>query len=81
MGQYRIRFIKRLCNDIGVQRNCLQATIKIRRAKDATRALRAAQRRFERLKRTPDWQVYADFCELTSGSLPSRERSVVSARV
>ena len=65
MEQYRVRFMKRLCNDIGVQHNCLQASIDIHRAKSAERALRAAQQRFQRSRRTADWRIYADVCEIT----------------
>ncbi len=64
MGEYHNRFIKRLCNDVGVQRNCLQADIAMRHAKSADRALRAAQTRFARSKRSVDWKIYADVCEL-----------------
>jgi hypothetical protein len=60
---------KGLCNDVGVQRNCLQAMIELHRAKNVARALLAAQRRFERLKRTRDWRVYADFSEIVSETL------------
>ncbi len=66
MNQYHVRFIKRLCNDEGVQRDCLQANIDVRRARSGQRALLAAQKRFERLKRTGDWRVYADFCAIIS---------------
>ncbi len=66
MDEYRVRFIKRLCNDVGVQRNCLQASIDVHRARSAQRALLAAQKRFERSKRTADWTVYADFCEIST---------------
>jgi hypothetical protein len=65
MEQYKVRFMKRLCNDIGVQHNCLQASIDIHRAKSAERALRAAQQRFQRSRRTADWRIYADVCEIT----------------
>jgi F0F1-type ATP synthase delta subunit len=64
MGEYRVRFIKRLCNDVGLQRNCLQGLVDVRRAKTAERAVQAAQKRFERSKRISDWRVYADICEV-----------------
>ena len=63
--QYRVRFMKRLYNDVGVQRKCLQAIVDVRRAKSADRALRAAQMRFQRSRRSADWNVYADVCEIT----------------
>ncbi len=64
MQQYRVRFIKPLCNDVGLQRNCLQAIVDVHRAKSAERALQAAQKRFERSKRNAKWKVYADVCEI-----------------
>ncbi len=50
MGQYRVRFIKRLCNDVGLRRSCLQALVDVRSAKTAERALQAAQKPFEPLQ-------------------------------
>jgi P2-related tail formation protein len=69
MGQYRVRFTKRLCNDVGLERNCLQASIDIRRAKSPERALRAAQQRFQRSRRTADWRIYADACEISTSDM------------
>jgi hypothetical protein len=63
MQQYRVVFTKRLCNDVGVQRNCIQAIVSVRCSKSEERAIRAAQKRFERSKRIPHWSVYADNCE------------------
>ncbi len=71
MHQYRVRFIKRLCNDVGVQRNCLQAIVDVHRARSAERALQTAQKRFERSRRNVNWKVYADVCEITSQDLPA----------
>ncbi len=72
MHQYRVEFFKRLCNDVGLQRNCLQAIVDVHRAKSAERALQAAQKRFERSKgANVDWRVYADVCEMTSQDLPA----------
>ncbi len=61
---YRVAFFKRLCNDVGVQRDCVQGIIDVRKSKTEERAIRAAQKRFERLKRTPAWTVYADRYEI-----------------
>ncbi len=71
MHHYRVRFIKRLCNDVGVQRNCLQAIVDVHHAKSAERALQTAQKRFERSKRKANWKLYADVCEITSQQLPA----------
>lgn len=71
MSEYRVQFLKRLCNDVGLQRMCLQAVVDVRRSKSEDRAIRAAQRRFERLKRTRSWTVYADLCEIVA-SVPAR---------
>jgi hypothetical protein len=74
MGEYRVRFLKRLCNDVGLQRICLQAIVNAQRARSAERALQAAQKRFERSKRNADWRLYADFCELKRRDLSATIR-------
>ncbi len=66
MSEYRVQFLKRLCNDVGLQRMCVQAIVDVRRSRTEDRAIRAAQKRFERLKRTPDWTIYADRCEIVA---------------
>jgi hypothetical protein len=67
MSEYRVQFVKRLCNDVGLQRTCVQAVVDVRRSRSEERAIRAAQKRFERLKRIPDWTIYADRCEIVAG--------------
>jgi hypothetical protein len=62
MQQYQVIFAKLLCNDVGLQRNCIQAIIDVRFAKTEERATRAAQKKFERLKRIRHWTAYADTC-------------------
>jgi hypothetical protein len=60
MARYRVRFMKKLCDDSGHSHDCVEGIIYVRRAKSRDRAVRAAQRRFERLKRISRWQLYAD---------------------
>lgn len=62
--RYRIRFIKYLCDDTGHQHKCVEGVIYVRCAKDEARAMGAAQRRFERLKKIPRWTLYADAMEV-----------------
>jgi hypothetical protein len=64
MARYRVRFFKRLCDDTGHPHKCLEGVVDIRRARDSDRALRAAKRRFERVKRIPRWDMYADAIEI-----------------
>ncbi len=72
MTEYRILFYKTVTNDVGANFKSVQASIEISRAKTRDRALRAAQMRFERLKRTPHWNdVYADSAEI----VPVHERA------
>ncbi len=68
MQHYRVFFVKRLCNDVGLQRDCVQAIVHVHRAKTPERALQAAQKRFERSRRIANWKVYADFCDIKLAS-------------
>lgn len=64
MARYRVRFFKILCDDTGHQHKCMEGVIDIRRARDQSRAVRAAQRRFERMKRISQWGLFADTFEV-----------------
>lgn len=64
MVHYRVRFIKKLCDDTGHQHKCVEGVVDIRRARDRDRAVQAAKRRFERMKKIPRWGLYADSFEL-----------------
>jgi hypothetical protein len=64
MAHYRIRFLKDLCDDTGHRHRCVEGIIDIRQARDQARAVEAAKRRFERMKRIPRWDLYADTFEL-----------------
>jgi hypothetical protein len=64
MISYRVTFFKNLVNSNGHQFKCPQGSIDIRRARSDERALKAAQRRFERAKKIGDWTLYADVAEL-----------------
>jgi hypothetical protein len=64
MVHYHVRFIKNLCDDMGHTHKCVEGAVNIRRARDRDRAVQAAKRRFERMKRIPRWDLYADTFEL-----------------
>lgn len=66
MALYRVRFFKTLLSSDGHPFKCLQQIIEVHRAKDADRAVKAAQRRYERLKRVRDWKLHADLIETES---------------
>ena len=63
-AQYRVAFFKHLLASDGHQFKCLQHVIEIRHARNAERALKAAEYRYERLCHVPDWRLYADTFEL-----------------
>ena len=80
MARYRVRFIKNLCDDTGHQHKCVEGVVDIRRARDRDRALQAAKRRFERIKRIPRWDLYADTFELDfedEGSTSNPRRAII----
>jgi transposase-like protein len=62
--QYRVTFFKYLLSSNGRPFKCLQHTVEIRRAKNAERALKAAEYRYERFRHVQDWKLYADTFEL-----------------
>ena len=64
MTSYRVTFFKNLVNSNGHQFKCPQGAIDICRARSDMRALRAAQRRYERAKKIGNWTLYADVAEL-----------------
>jgi hypothetical protein len=64
MTQYSVTFYKHLVTSDGHPSKCSQGTIVIRRAKSIDRAVRAAEHRYERLCRLPDWTLHADSLEL-----------------
>jgi hypothetical protein len=64
MVGYRVRFIKQLCDDTGHSQKCVQGVVYIARAKSRDRAVQAAKYQFERIKRIPRWDLYADEIEL-----------------
>ena len=79
MAHYRVRFIKTLCDDTGHAHKCVEGVVDIRRARDRDRAVQAAKRRFERMKKIPRWGLYADSFELEveqEGSPSNRKRAV-----
>jgi hypothetical protein len=79
VAHYRVRFIKTLCDDTGHAHKCVEGVVDIRRARDRDRAVQAAKRRFERMKKIPRWGLYADSFELEveqEESPSSRKRAV-----
>ena len=77
MATYRVTFFKDLLSSDGHKFKCPQATIEIRNARNIERAIRAAERRFERLQSPRDWKLHADYFEVEShgvglDSLPRR---------
>lgn len=64
MPNYRVRFIKILCDDTGHPHRCQEGEVNIRHARDRDRAVRAAKKRFARIKRIPRWDLFADAFEL-----------------
>ena len=75
---YRVTFLKHLLSSDGHPFKCVQKVIKIHYAKSASRAAKAAERRYERLHRVRDWTLYADCLELELDGkkvdyLPSRK--------
>jgi hypothetical protein len=79
VAHYRVRFIKTLCDDTGHAHKCVEGVVDIRRARDRDRAVQAAKRRFERVKKIPRWGLYADSFELDieqEASTPNRKRAV-----
>lgn len=79
MTLYKVRFFKNLVNSDGHPFGCLQRTIEIRRARSAARAVRAAERRYARLHRVPDWKLYADTFEVEIGGEKIDHRSPVAS--
>lgn len=63
MERYRALFLKTLCDPLGHPHKCVQAVVDIHHARSFDRALKAAQYRFQRHKKIPDWRLYADEVE------------------
>jgi len=75
MARFRIRFLKSLCDDTGHSHKCVQGVVDIHWARDRDRAVQAAKRRFERMKKIPCWNLHADTFELDhvqEGLTPAR---------
>ena len=64
MVRYKVSFFKNLLSSDGHPFKCLQYVIRVDHARSRDRAILAAQRRFERLRRVPNWELYADMIEL-----------------
>ena len=64
MAEYRVSFFKYLLSSDGHPAKALQRTIKVKRAKTAERAIKAAQLRYERECELPEWSLHADSMEI-----------------
>jgi len=73
MAHYRVRFIKTLCDDYGHPHKGIEGIVDIRRARTQDRAVQAAKHRFERMRRIPRWDLYADTFEVESGKKTRRQ--------
>jgi len=74
MTYYRICFIKTLCDDTGHPHKCIEGIVDIHRARSRDRAIQAAKHRFERMKRIPQWDLYADAFEVDIAKAGQRQR-------
>ena len=63
MSHFHVAFYKELLNSAGIPLRCLQADIDVPDAPDASAAVSAAKREFERVRDIPDWKIHADFLE------------------
>lgn len=80
MTSYHVTFFKNLVNSNGHQFKCPQGTMEVQRARSPERALRAAERRFERANKIGNWTLYADVAEVDAiGSDGSSRRFVQPA--
>ena len=64
MSRYIVTFFKNLLSSDGHSFKCPQHSIEIRRAKSIDRAVEAAERRYARLCRLPNWTIHADTVEV-----------------
>jgi hypothetical protein len=64
MQGFRVKFLNRLLSSDGHQFKCLQRVIPIRVAKSRDRAIRAAQRRFEKAEHVSNWRHHAQSFEV-----------------
>lgn len=81
MPCYRVKFFKNLLSPDGHRFKCLQKAIEIRRARSMDRAVQAAERRFARLHRVPDWKLHADLLEVKIDGRKARPWRIHAERV
>jgi hypothetical protein len=63
MPVFTIRFLKKVSNDVGSEREICQRVLNVE-ASDAAKAVIVGQHQFCSLERVPDWTVRADRFEL-----------------
>lgn len=66
MPKYLVKFFKNLLSSDGHRFKVLQRAIPVGRSHNVDDAVRAAQRRFERLENVRDWKLHADFVEASA---------------
>ncbi len=62
--RYRVRFIKTLLDDTGHPHRCIEGVVEVCQARNPDRAVLAAKHGFKRMKRIPQWDLYADTFEV-----------------
>src|SRR5215472_13936769 len=68
MPGYRVSFYKTLLSSCGMPQRCLQAEISIADAPSPSDAARMAERKWQKLRRIPDWKLGADLVEVHEGT-------------
>ena len=76
MTPYRVTFFKRLLSSDGHQFKCPQIILEIPEEESPERALKTAQRSYERLIGSRDWRLMADTAEVEAGVPIEREQVV-----
>jgi hypothetical protein len=64
MAVYAVTFYKHLLSSDGHQFKCPQSTVRVGLARTPDRAVKAAQRRYERLEGVSNWTLFADGFDL-----------------
>jgi hypothetical protein len=76
MQGFCVKFLNRLLSSDGHQFKCLQRMIPIRHAKTRDRAVRAAQRRFEKAEHISNWRHHAQSFEVEEADIGSRHSRI-----
>ncbi len=80
MSYYRVSFYKYLVSSDGHPTKALQAMFEVRGARNADRAIKVAQRRYERQCAVDDWTLHADEMDVqVDGVGPQPEHRIRNA--